>query len=180
MNPVFFRPMKKGRPNLTDPANRPAWAKRIGEARTRAGLSQEKLAEALGGSQSAVGGYETGKSEPNLAMIEKIGSIVGASPAWLAFGIGNPDENDPLAFSVLDRYKHDKLFAYAFSNAARLFAEEGLHADLAYLGSYAMKLLRQAEGLQDDGAAQERIRQTLDADRLQIRAEMDETRKKRL
>jgi transcriptional regulator with XRE-family HTH domain len=180
MNPVFFRPMGKGRPALTSPSERAVWARRIGEARARAKISQERLAELLGKSQSTVGGYETGKSEPDLATIERLASIFSVSPAWLAFGIGDPDESDPLAFSVLERYKHDKLFAFAFSNAARLFAEEGFQADLAYLGSYTLKLLRLATGSQGDEAAQEHIRRSLDADRAEIRAEYDEMRKKRL
>lgn len=159
---------------------KPAWAVRLGEARRRAGLTQESLAEAIGYSQSSVADYERGKSEPDLALMERIAGLCSVSPGWLAFGIGEPAKDDPLAFSVLERHKHDKLFSFAFTQAARLFSEEGLAMDLAYLATYTLNLLRKADGLDRQSGTQERITAALDAERLKIRAELDEFRKNHL
>lgn len=172
--------MGRGRPSRPGADTRPEWAARLAELRRRAELSQEAAAEAIGMTQSTVGAYETGKSEPNLATIERLAAVFSVSPAWLAFGIGDAAQNDPAAFSVLERHKHDKLFSFAFTQAARLFSEEGLNMDLAYLGAYTLNILRKTEGLDGQGGAQERIVAAIDAERAKIRTELDDLRKSHL
>lgn len=172
-------PMTKGRPR-SNRNEKPGWATRFAEARHRAGFSQESLGAKMSYAQSSIGAWESGKSEPKLATIERFAGVFGVSPAWLAFGIGDPAEGDPLAFSEIERRKHDKLFSFAFIQSARLFSEEGLNMDLAYLTAYTVALLRKTQGSDSGDGAQERITAALDIERAQIRAEMDEFRKKRL
>jgi transcriptional regulator with XRE-family HTH domain len=172
--------MTRGRPPKQPTANKPAWAVRLKEARQRAGFSQQTLADRIVVSQSTIGGWEMGVSEPNLTTIERLAHACGVSPAWLVFGVGEPTEHNALAFAVLDRHKHDKLFTFAFHEAARLFAEEGLHADLPYLASYVLKLLRETEGTDGQRGAQQRILAALEAERTHIREELDAVLKNRL
>jgi transcriptional regulator with XRE-family HTH domain len=64
------------------------WGKRIAAARIAVGLTQEELAALVHVVQSAVAGYETERSKPNIAMFIKIAAATGVSPCWLAFGVG--------------------------------------------------------------------------------------------
>jgi transcriptional regulator with XRE-family HTH domain len=172
--------MAKGRPLKTPEGAIPAWASRIAEARERKGFSQQKLADQIGASQATVGGWERGRHEPDIATFNRIGSHLDVTGAWLAYGVGDPDQENALALTVTERHENDKLFAFAFSQVASLFADEGFKADLGYLTRYTMKLLRQAKGSQSDRDAQDAIRQAIETERAEIRAEMDEMRKKRL
>ena len=45
---------------------------RLREARKRAGLTQEELGKLVGCAKTTITGYETGKSEPNMAILSKI------------------------------------------------------------------------------------------------------------
>lgn len=63
-----------------------AIGKRIAKARAAKALTQVDLSEMLGTSQGAVAGWETGRTEPALQIIEKIAAETGTDPAWLAFG----------------------------------------------------------------------------------------------
>ena len=45
---------------------------RLREARKRAGLTQEELGKIVGCAKTTITGYETGKSEPNMAILSKI------------------------------------------------------------------------------------------------------------
>ena len=51
--------------------------------RIQRGITQQKLAEDLDISQSAITAYETGRNEPNFAVIEKIAKYFGVSPYTL-------------------------------------------------------------------------------------------------
>ena len=58
---------------------------RIAKARGDRGLSQAKLARALKRSQAAIGQWETGEREPDIATISAIAAELRVSPGWLAF-----------------------------------------------------------------------------------------------
>lgn len=172
--------MPKGRPPKDDPATRPDWSQRITLARELQSWNQEKFAVEVCLSQQTVGGYETGRSEPNLARFIKLAKVLKVPVEWLAFGVGNPDENGPVTQETLEGHKHDHLFTFAFVRCARLFEEVGIQADIAYLGAFTRKLLDAAKGTQSDTDAQKAIGAALDIQRAEIAAQMDILRKKLL
>lgn len=57
-------------------------SQRLKEARTQSGLSQEKLAEAVGVSGHAVYLFERGKNRPALDTLERIAAATGKPLAW--------------------------------------------------------------------------------------------------
>jgi phage repressor protein C with HTH and peptisase S24 domain len=59
---------------------------RIAKARSAAKMTQIVLGEQINASQAAVAGWEIGRNEPSLDMIEKIAVKTRTDPAWLAFG----------------------------------------------------------------------------------------------
>lgn len=65
---------------------------RIRTARTRAGMSQGELAEALGVSRSAVGNWESakGRVSPSSERLSELALATGVSYEWLATGRGTP------------------------------------------------------------------------------------------
>lgn len=60
--------------------------KRILFLRTRAGLSQEKLADAIGKTKSNISGYENDKFEPSAQTIISLCKLFKVSSDWLLFG----------------------------------------------------------------------------------------------
>lgn len=65
---------------------------RIAALRRHKGMSQEKLAQALGVSPSAVGMYEQGRREPSGAMLVTLARLFGVSTDYLLTGQVNPAE----------------------------------------------------------------------------------------
>lgn len=57
--------------------------KRIKQARKRAGFTQEKMAEAIGVSRTAVTKWEAGESEPTLEKLVKISALLKVSADYL-------------------------------------------------------------------------------------------------
>jgi len=159
---------------------RPEWASRIVETRVMAGYTQTTLAEAIPKSQSMVGAYETGKSEPDFATVQRIAHLCNVTPGWLIFGEGDPNESDPAWGPLFGRYKNHPCFAFAFTEGAKMLAEEGLKADFAYLIGHAAKLLAALEGRESDDGAEDYIRRSVETERLEIRNQMNEIRKKML
>ena len=60
--------------------------------REEKGLSQEKFANAIGLTQSAVGNWESGNREPNFETMKKIADFFGVSVDYL---LGRADAPDP-------------------------------------------------------------------------------------
>jgi DNA-binding transcriptional regulator YiaG len=54
-----------------------AWAERIREARSRAGLSQDRFAERLGTTRQIVIGWEKGRHRPSPRFRQKIVEVTG-------------------------------------------------------------------------------------------------------
>jgi transcriptional regulator with XRE-family HTH domain len=69
----------------------------IREARRRAGLSQRELADRVGTTQSAIARWETGRSAPSLASLER---LVRACGLELRLGLAEPD---PSEASLIER-----------------------------------------------------------------------------
>lgn len=129
---------------------RPDWALRLAEARISLGLSQAALGERVEKTQSNIGAYETGNSEPNLAAIKRLADTLGVSPAWIAFGIGTaggsaPSERDAEAMAFLTGNKNDRLFVATFIGVWKMLTEEGLNPDLTSLILFARKVLEKAK-----------------------------------
>ena len=61
-------------------------AQRLKEARKQSGLSQEKLAEAIGVSGHAIYLFERGKNRPALDTLERIAQATGRDIAWFFGG----------------------------------------------------------------------------------------------
>lgn len=167
---------KSGRKSTKPPP--PAWAIRIAEARERASLSQAELGEKIGKSQQTIADYEGGKPEPNLAAFRAIAKETGADLKWLIFGIEG--DRDTLVGIAIESEKQNRLFAWAFHQAARLFAEEGVNADFSYLLRYTQKLLRLPDKDASEGEAKEAVLRAIEIDRAEFRKDIDDALKKRL
>lgn len=157
----------------------PPWSQRIVEARERAGLNQTELAGRVGKSQQTITGYETGDTEPNLSIYKAIAKATDVSPAWLVFGdeYGGDSASGGEAVYI---DKNDRLFAWTFHEAARLFAEQGLNADFAYMLSYTRKLMRTPENGANEAQAKEAIQRAIEVDRAEFRKGLDQVLKNRL
>ena len=77
--------------------------KRITQARLRAGaergkaFTQTELAAAVGVTPPTVSQWEADASEPELAMIRRIGGALGVPPGFLAFGADELPSDQPIA-----------------------------------------------------------------------------------
>lgn len=65
-------------------------AKNIKRARTRRGISQEQLAEALGVTRQTVSNWERGAANPDLATLERVAEALGTDAVGLIYGEGEP------------------------------------------------------------------------------------------
>lgn len=54
-------------------------SEKIQEARSKAGLTQQQLADKLGVSQQYIGNYESGKRYPKIQTLQKIADALGVS-----------------------------------------------------------------------------------------------------
>lgn len=63
-----------------------SFAQRLVAARTAGRMSQKRLADAVVTGQSTIASYETGRTQPDLEMIERISAALSTTPAALAFG----------------------------------------------------------------------------------------------
>ena len=156
----------------------PQWAMRIADARERRGLSQAELGKAVGKSQQTIAGYEGGDPEPNLTVYRRIAKATDVAPAWLIFG--NEGDGSAMSGIAIEANKQNRLFAWAFQQAARLFTDEGINADFSYMLRYANKLLRLTGDGSDDTQAKESVLRAIEIDRVEFRKDFDEARKKRL
>ncbi|QPS09559.1 helix-turn-helix transcriptional regulator [Delftia acidovorans] len=66
-----------------------ALAKRLIMARAWAGMSQNDLARRAGIAQTQLSRYETARSQPRRAALDRLAGELGISPAWLALGNGD-------------------------------------------------------------------------------------------
>lgn len=156
----------------------PEWAARIVKARDDCGLNQKALGKLIGKSQQTIAGYETGSTEPSLAIYKSIAKETNVSPAWLIFG--QEGRSESLSGVAVEADKNNRLFAWAFHQAARLFTEESVNADFSYTLAYTWKLLRSFGQESDEAKAKESVLRTIEIDRDEFRKDIDEARKKRL
>lgn len=60
-----------------------AWTDRMKEARINAGLTQDKVAKAIGVAKSTYSSYEKGTYEPNMDMLSRIMELLNVDPNYL-------------------------------------------------------------------------------------------------
>lgn len=156
----------------------PSWSIRIAEARERANLNQAALGEKIGKSQQTVADYERGKPQPNLPTYRAIAKATGADIKWLL--LGEEGDGNSLSGIAAESEKQNRLFAWTFHEAARLFAEEGVNADFSYLIRYTQKLLRLPNKDAGEGEAKEAILRQIEIDRAEFRKDIDDAFKNRL
>lgn len=65
-------------------------ARRIAEARRKAGLTQADLADRLGLAQSTLARWESGAREPARAAVKRLAAALGVTAAWLEAGGAGP------------------------------------------------------------------------------------------
>lgn len=59
---------------------------RLASARHEARMSVRKLAAASGVSPSVISSYETGRTDPGRAVVERLAKALGVDAGWLAYG----------------------------------------------------------------------------------------------
>lgn len=72
---------------------------KIKQARTRAGLSQQQLADAIGVTKSIISQWELGRKGPTRENINKVAEITVTSPAYFTSG---RFENSPTTMLISD------------------------------------------------------------------------------
>lgn len=169
---------KRGRTPRIPIENRPAWARRLINAREAAGKTQGELAAGTGIPQTTIGGYETGGAEPDIAVIKVLADYLGADPGWIAFG--DPNQDDAPLGAVIERYKKDEAFVSTFLKTAAMLGEEGLNTDMHYTVRLTLRLLEQVKSGSQVTSLRERIDAAVLAERLQIRADFLAMQKRRV
>jgi transcriptional regulator with XRE-family HTH domain len=167
------------RPTREAPPDISKWSGRIRQARKDAKLTQAELADRISISQVSVSAWELGKAEPNLAQFSTIAAALGVDLIWLVFG-REPTNSNSLPGIAAEAQKENRHFAWAFHEAARMFAEEGIKANFLYILTYVQKLLADAENSGDEGSVQEAITRKLEAERAELREGLEQILKKRL
>jgi transcriptional regulator with XRE-family HTH domain len=161
---------------------RKPWAQRIIAARNAMPDSpgQELAAERLKVPQSKLGDWETGKTQPNIAEFEALGSFFKLPPEFLAFGvIGQPSQQDDLIGPLIDRHAKDETFVLAFGRVVAMFAEEGFNLDLHAGLKVAARILKDAKAAPDHAGIRERIEVAVAGERQILRDAITEALKKR-
>jgi len=77
----------RARPIVPVPVQMTTFPDRLRKARADAHLSIRQLAAAAELSASVIGSYETGRTEPARAIVERLAKALVVDVAWLAFGI---------------------------------------------------------------------------------------------
>ncbi len=67
---------------------------KLKELREKAGLSQYSFADAFGVAQSTVGGWESGKREPNFETMQRLADFFDVS---IDFLLGRNEKNSPIS-----------------------------------------------------------------------------------
>lgn len=65
---------------------------KLREARKAAGLTQKEVATAIGVTESAYCGYETGKRQPDVAKIKQIADVLGTTGNFLLDTVSDADD----------------------------------------------------------------------------------------
>jgi transcriptional regulator with XRE-family HTH domain len=80
--------------------------KRIAISREQMKVSRFELADKMCLSRSIVGKWERGISNPSIAHLVKLASVLGVSFEWLATGVKNDDEFDLQTDNISEQEQH--------------------------------------------------------------------------
>ncbi len=72
-------------------------------AAIRGSMTLDDFAKSLGVSRQAVAKWERGDSPPKVINLEKISEVYGFDPAFLAFGLSNPDKLDLVSRAIAEK-----------------------------------------------------------------------------
>lgn len=100
---------------------------KLREARKAAGLTQKEVAAAIGVTESAYCGYETGKRQPDVAKIKQIADALGTTGNFL---LDTVSEADDLAEYLEDL--RDRPETRALLEASRGMSKEQVEAMAAF------------------------------------------------
>jgi transcriptional regulator with XRE-family HTH domain len=67
------------------------FGERLRALRTKAGLTQGKLARQVGATNIVVSKHETGYMMPSAHLLQRYAECLGVEPAYLQYGVGSPD-----------------------------------------------------------------------------------------
>lgn len=87
MTAIGYQLEPRARPIVPVPVQMTTFPDRLRKARSDAHLSIRQLAAAAELSPSVIGSYETGRTDPARAIVERLAKALGVDVAWLAFGI---------------------------------------------------------------------------------------------
>lgn len=111
------------------------FGQKLRNLRIQRNMSQQKLADELDISQSAIAAYETGEREPSFAVIQKIADYFGVPASTLTpFSNASDDYVQNVADSLHDNPKLKELF-----DKAKYLSETDLDAVLAVVSSLSRK-----------------------------------------
>ena len=166
----------------------PTWQVRLREARKRAGLTQQALADQLGMSQRTINGYEHGR-QPKIPIYQALADACGVSVTWLMSGEGtaerqkvaraddpvgrDPDREQRVTQAISEAYQDSPLFAWAIQEVANLFDEQGIRADHRHLLGYTQNLLRLVKDEPDQAKAKDVMLREIERDRREFRRQPD-------
>jgi len=77
----------RARPIAPVPVQVTTFPDRLRKARANAHLSIRQLAAAAELSPSVIGSYETGRTDPARAIVERLAKVLAVDVAWLGFGV---------------------------------------------------------------------------------------------
>lgn len=81
--------------NKVKPADRPAWAKRLVDARKLTGLGPSEFSRRIGLSQQRYSNYERGEREPNVNAWQRIISHLPVGLDFIIIGRSGFDKSEP-------------------------------------------------------------------------------------
>lgn len=100
---------------------------KLREARKAAGLTQKQVAAAIGVTESAYCGYETGKRQPDVAKIKQIAEVLGTTGNFLLDTVSETDDLTEYLTDLRDRPE-----TRALLEASRGMSKEQVEAMAAF------------------------------------------------
>lgn len=100
---------------------------RLREARKATGLTQKQVAEAIGITESAYCGYETGKRQPDVLKIKQISAVLGTTGDFLLETSLGGNEKKPTPYEQDGLEKIDLQIADIVLNLNPAKKQEALH-----------------------------------------------------
>lgn len=101
----------------------PTIGENIRTARKALGMSQDELAEAIGGNRVTISQYENGGYLPSVPALSRLAVALKTTPAKLSGNAEEEDEPEDEVDRIRKRLRHDPSFRILFSAAEKVKAE---------------------------------------------------------